>query len=226
MSPNAKIIERIKKLLELASSPNENEARRAMELAQLLMEKYSISYADTNQEEAKPNIITKPYINEFAFSKPGIFEHIPAMMAIIPPIFGVFGIVNLSGSLSRRVKGFQLVGFPSNIEIAAYALDSLIAQGILDAKREYKKFRTITFGQSFWSGFTQGLNQKFNPYYEIGKGLVVYDPVKQWMADNIKGTFALNYTDGIAKETGIKSGLRAEIRQGLNQSKNEGKLIG
>jgi len=215
---NSKIIEKIKKLLELTTSSNENEAQRAMEAAMRLMEKYSINYIE--DIDVKEKILKVKWWPASA-DKRGLIEQVPAIVAIISPIFGVHGIILSSGS---RVKQLFLVGYPANIEIAKFAIDSIINQAIIEARIEYKKYRSTLFNYEFYTGYVEGLRKKFAKSSSDSQSITVYDPIKQYVADNTKGSFAGESFNGDAINSGIEAGLRAELRKGLNTS-NTGKLL-
>jgi hypothetical protein len=116
------IIERIKKLLELTTSPNEAEAKQAMEFAKRLMAKYSVQFTDLSQEEIQQAITREYYWNDTAFSKQGVFEQMPEIMNIIAPIFGVQVLIytktKKSGFHISKDREFELIGFPANIRSA------------------------------------------------------------------------------------------------------------
>lgn len=215
------IIERIKKLLELTTSPEENEAKHAMEMAKKLMIKYSVQFEDLSSDQIKAEINQTEYWNDI-INKPGLIEQIPSIIAVITPIFGVYACV---GSCAGKIVGLKLVGFPVNIEIAKFALDSILAQGLIESRVQYKKFKTVSFGPSFWKGFTIGLNKKFHSYSAEKDGIVVYDKVKEFLKSISKGVFENpEVMDGVAVESGINAGLKAEIRHGINAA-NTGKLL-
>lgn len=219
--PDQKIIEKIKKLLELTSSANkeDHERKLAMERAQELMIKHSIDeqiLADDKGETLE--IIEEEYTNP-AFLKQGVVPALSGILAVIPPIFGVYGVIVRSHR--KEVTAFKLVGFRTNIDVAKYALDSILAQGIAKARLEYKKFRTITFGFSFWSGYTLGLTEKFGSSLEKSKDIVIYDRVRAALP---KDTFSGTLTDGVAFNTGHQAGLEAELRKPI-ESTNSGKLL-
>ena len=220
------IIDKIKKLLELTTSDKEHEATQAMETAKRLMLKYSVQFEDLNQEEIKQEIVKKKYEND-AFQRQGVYEQLPSIISTITPIFGVYCIVKTLRSKLGQHHEFHLVGFPTNVKIATFALDSILAQGIIEARNEYKKFRTVTFGKSFWGGFAIGLYRKFSKYSNDKEetGITVYDKVKEYLKSIASGEFSFNAeSDGIAKNIGIEAGLRAELRQAIT-SENTGKLL-
>lgn len=215
-----KVIERIKKLLELATSPNEAEAKLAMEQAQKLMARHSVNMSDLNDSD-EIQIVTESYENPSAFAKQGILEQTSSIISTIAPIFGVQAFVKLR---QQEIRSFNLVGYPTNIKVAKYAIDAIIQQGIVEARQKYKEYRTTTFGVSFWSGFASGLYRKFSPYRDTSNGLVVYNKVKQWIDENTSGNHQTRLNQGIAYNAGFDAGQRAQIRSGL-EAKNEGKLL-
>lgn len=218
---NEKIIEKIKKLLELASSSNEHEAALAMEQARKMMAKYSLDHADIlDQEQIWNSIESVSYTNP-NFTNPHIVNAMPSIIASIGPIFGVYGMIR---TRHNTVQEFKLFGYPTNIEITKFALDSLIAQGLLDMKRDYKKFRTITFAQSFWSGFARGIQNKFGKIQEQNTGIILYDAVKAHIDKLASGHYHGKSHDGVAFNSGFESGSNASIRSGIGSS-NQGKLL-
>ena len=217
-----KIIDRIKKLLELTTSPNEAEALLAMERAKQLMLKHSLNETDYLNTSEVPEIIQEIYSTPY-FQKPGVKEAFPRIISVIAPIFGCQGFTKLSGNF----RTYHLLGFKANIEITKFALDSLLAQGSIDARIQYRKFRTVTFGLSFWAGFADGLKNKFGPSGKENDevGIILYDKVLDHLKSITNGAFYGENHSGVARESGFKSGMDASIRSGLTTS-NSGKLLG
>lgn len=215
------VIEKIKKLLELASSANkeDHERKLAMDRAQALMVKYSVSEAELAEKENRSlEIVQEEYFNP-TLLKQGVIQVIPSIIAVITPIFGVYGMAQTIGGKPAK---FVLVGFKTNVDIARYALDSILAQGVATIRAEYKKYRTITFSVSFWSGYLIGLTEKFKTNLSNSKDIVVYDRVKQFLK-NIAGDkpISADLTSGIAYQTGYEAGLEAEIRKPIEQTNNK-----
>lgn len=219
---NNKIIEKIKKLLELTTSPNESEAKLAMERAQKLMAQHSISEIDITDPDninIESKIIRQEYWSRH-FSKNAVLNAMPPILSTIPPIFGCYAlIVN-----RNQTRSYELVGFLSNIEITRFALDSLLEQGMLDYQQGYQRYRSISFGHGFWPGFATGIQRKFSQHKEESKGIILYDKVKQYLSSIATGDFNYQADRGIGRELGIESGLKAEIRKGI-ESTNKGKLL-
>jgi len=226
------IVDKIKKLLELTTSPNEHEAKLAMDQAKRLMAKYSVQFTDLSEDEIKDSITREYYWNDNAFSKQGVFEQIPEIINTIAPIFGVQCLIytraQRKGYHISKDRQFELIGFPANITVAKFALDSILAQGILEARAKYKQYRTVTFGMSFWSGFKIGLYEKFGTQsnHTEETGLAVYDKVRAFVKSLSTGTLNENTSfDGVAYTSGYNAGLEAELRKGLESSGSNGKLL-
>lgn len=221
MNIKDKIIEKIKKLLELTTSSNESEARSAMEHAQKLMIKHSITDSQLYPEDSpEVQIIRSEYWND-AFGKPGLLTQVPQMIHTIGPIFGVYGLTTMKGSSIQRI---DLIGFQTNIDITRFAMDSILAQGIVEAKIAYRQYRTTTFGDSFWEGFALGLHKKFGAFKDNAEGLVVYDKVKQYVKSLTSGTYKPDRSNQLAHRAGFEAGQKVELRKGLTHS-NTGKLL-
>jgi len=221
MNIKDKIVEKIKKLLELTTSPNEAEAKAAMEHAQRLMIKHSIDQSSLeNDEPAKQEILRSEYWND-AFGRPGLMKQVPKMIGIIGPIFGVYSLTTIKGSSIMRI---DMIGFETNIDITRFAMDSIITQGIIEAKIAYKQYRTTTFGDSFWEGFVLGLNKKFGNLKNDSEGIVVYNKVKQYVESISSASYKTSQSDGLAHRAGFEAGQKVELRKGLTHS-NTGKLL-
>jgi len=225
MIDEQKIIDKIKKLLELASSPNENESRLAMEKAQKLMIQFNLDDVKigTQYAVAEP-IISESYWNDI-INRSGVIETIPRIVNTIGPIFGVFGLYDIRRK-TGTIQRIRLYGFKTNLEITKFALDSLLHQGLMDYRIEFKKYRSAVFGLEFWSGFGIGIERKFTSYGNRSENsaLVIYDRVQEHIKELADSTFNLQVFDGNAIQSGINAGLRAEIRKGL-ETQNQGKLI-
>lgn len=216
---DSKIIEKIKKLLELASNANENDAERslAMQRAQDMMLKHAIAENEISLQDAKElEIIREDYHNDIIFTKQGVQPVFPAIMAIIAPLFGCQGLqyMDKNGAVTK----YGIVGFKHNVEVVKYAVDSILQQGLLAAREAYKIHRTITFGNSFWSGYAMGLTEKFSENVKRAEGIELYDRVKNSLKglDKTEGQF----TQGIANKIGKQAGLNAEIRKPIEEKKS------
>jgi hypothetical protein len=223
MNPNEKIIDRIKKLLELATSSNEHEATLAMEQASRLMAKYSITNASLNDTERKEVIeifiYNSPYIN-----KTGLIQQLPSIMGTIGPIFGVYPM--FVASRTGSIRESQLIGYPTNIKVAIHAIESVINQGLLDYRLAFRLNGSPLFGLEFWDGFAKGLQAKFAKYgLESDEvAMVVYDAVKNFVKARTSGSVKLQNFDGSGRSSGYESGQKASLRSGI-ASQSKGNLL-
>lgn len=216
MQISEKIIDRIKKLLELASSPNENESKLAMEQAQKLMERYSISSIETEGASAK-TIERSEYQLPIGIPRsPALLRQLPIIADCIGNIFGCFA--------SMTPTATYLNGFFANVRMTSYALDCILNQAQVEYREGYKKAKSITFSHGFWEGFTRRLRERFTQLAEVGNALVVYDPIQAAKANLktalIKGISASEaaYTHGANVADSVQ--IRKPIAHG-----DSGKLL-
>lgn len=220
-----KLIEKIKKLLALSTSDNIEEASRAMEAAQKLMERYTISSFDLENKERKEEI-TKRFCSLAGFTNGNdqMLENLQQVFSTIGAIYGCVYLIDCSGRIRFGLVG---IGFPTNLEIAEYSISLILEHGRTEYKREYKKNPSFNFAPRFWQGFSIGIQAKFGKIADVGKGMIVYDPVKNFIKDN----FEINHImiDGFSRneiESGIKAGKSAELRSGLREDSSKVERIG
>lgn len=215
-----KIIEKIKKLLELAASPNENEARLAYNRAKDLMAKYSVDI--TAEDTKSKEIVELVYIPDFK-SPNSLWDYMPQIaLAIVKP-FGVFVLMhNWANKNSRKMK---FVGFKTNIEVAEHAVDCIVNQCLADFRLKFAEERSMAFAPAFWSGVARALTARFAQSSVNETGLVVYDPVKKFMEKYKPAEFlGANSNAENAARAGFESGNSAQIRSGITTG-NQGKLL-
>jgi hypothetical protein len=211
---NESLIEKVKKLLALAASPNENEAKLAMSKAKDLIAKYCL---DLSQENKTEDIIESVYT--FSKTTPSMEHLLPMICLAVTKQFGVY--VLIQGRVHPTIK---FVGYRTNIEVAKHAADCILNWGFSDYRRLYKLYRTISFGQGFWEGFARGVAERFkDPPEKQELALVVYDAVKRYMEKF--ETANLNLTGQLlGQNEGRKSGTDAQLHPGMNTG-NTGNLL-
>jgi len=215
------LIEKIKSLLALATGVgNENEKQLALKRAQELMAKYSVDVVFARHPcESTPTIEQIRY--ETKLDLPISLRTSLDLAHTIEPIcqnFGVYVAYNLAGHV-------LLWGFKTNLEVAIYACETLLYQGIQDFKREYRRQRTMGFGISFWKGFREGLKVKFDKSIIPENALVLYDQVKQeWMRKVTFGSGSFNQSNANGMELGIQSARDAVLNKGI-ESTMSGRLL-
>lgn len=218
----AKAVERIKKLLELAASPVESEARLAFEKAQELMAKYSLRESDWKSDSVPEAIVRHEYVLKVKPSTP-LIDQLPFIAQAIGQPFGVYVLVRAS---ERKVL---LVGFSTNCTLVEYAIDCVLTQCMFDYREQFAKQRSIAFAPEFWRGVSLALSARFSaPASQDSKetALAVYDRVKKFMEQfkgsanwgNSQSDLAGGFTAGQA------AGQNAQIRPAL-QTQSGGKLL-
>lgn len=171
--------EKIRKLLSLAESPNEHEARSALLKARQLMAEHKLTEAelkDVGKKEVK-NIRT-----DITCSKrrnPWIVD----LSSVIGENYCCRGY--RTHGYGRQTQEIGFVGFEDDVEICVeifkYAVDCALS-GIKQIKREnscYSSKYTKRLSDSFGYGFSRGISEAFEKQQEkneAGWGLVLIVP--------------------------------------------------
>lgn len=179
-----KIKEKIEKLLRLATSPNENEAKSAMNKAVKLMQEHSIELSQLNGNQMITSIVETNYIiipNWIISLYDGISSSVGVYCCYINGIRG-----------SNRKGEFYLTGREVDVQNVSYIVVVLISQ-IMKMSKEYIKtvngsytnMERQTLSKSYRIGIVNGLinrmmkiTDKFFKERQKGKDLLV-------VADNI-----------------------------------------
>ncbi len=219
MMDRAKLIEKIKSLLALATGVgNEHEKQLALSRAQELMARYAISISDN---ESKPEDIVRESFHT-TFDIPLFLRNCIEFLVVTQPIaenFGVYLSINPAGNI-------WMTGFKTNVEIANYAINTLLYQGVQDFKRGYREHRTIGFATAFWHGFTAGMAEKFAKQSIPSEALVLYNRVKDKFLSQTRFMNAtLMTTNAGGFKTGKNSAREAVLNPGI-QSTSSGRLLG
>ncbi|MCL7726136.1 MULTISPECIES: DUF2786 domain-containing protein [Pasteurellaceae] len=153
---NEKLINKIKKLLALAKSPNPHEAARALEMAQKLMKKNQLSEEEIVFSEQESDV-------SFAQKPP---SYVSYLTHVICKAFGCEAYFN-SGFKSSTV----FIGQEERPEIAAYCFDVLYRK-LLKARKEFiatqsKRLKRSTLtarADSFCEGWVIGVRQNVTEF--------------------------------------------------------------
>lgn len=162
----ASITNKIRKLLALSTSPNENEAKTAMLKAQDLMVKHSLTMRDVEIEEQQEPDVTV-----------GVTTHTYTQAKWKPALANVIAHNFRCHSVGRRQQGrgkstrICFVGLEDDVDIAmavySYAMNFIIKEsGRL--KRCYYKGEGSAKGieSSYAFGFVRGLNEQYKRQIE------------------------------------------------------------
>lgn len=171
--------EKIRKLLALAESPNEHEAKAALLKARQLMEEHKLTEAELKDVERKE---VKNVLTDITCSKrrnPWIVD----LSAAIGENYCCRGY--RTHGYGRQTQEIGFVGFEDDVEICVeifkYAVDCALS-GIKQIKREnscYSSKYTKRLSDSFGYGFSRGISEAFEKQQEkneAGWGLVLVIP--------------------------------------------------
>lgn len=221
-----KIAQKIKKLLALATSDNENEAKAATEKAEELLVKHNLKTADLKEEEEfydRKSIEKKWATTEDKF---------------VSSILARFFFVTVIKSRKRKAEKTVLIllGKETNVEIAMYAYEFL-SRAYIDLFAAYKKETKCpaTYRQSYYLGLTEGIAEKLKikrEDVEQSMGLVVVpdEGLKEYVQSQIGNTRPssqrINMQSAAAKNEGQKAGRSLNINKGVSHNQgNKGKLL-
>lgn len=171
--------EKIRKLLALAESPNEHEAKAALLKARQLMAEHKLTEAELKDVERKE---VKNVLTDITCSKrrnPWIVD----LSAVIGENYCCRGY--RTHGYGRQTQEIGFVGFEDDVEICVeifkYAVDCALS-GIKQIKREnscYSSKYTKRLSDSFGCGFSRGISEAFEKQQEkneAGWGLVLVIP--------------------------------------------------
>lgn len=211
------VTDRIKKLLRLAESGNENEAKAAAEAARRLMLKHNIEQVEKNEARG----YTIKHVGGWVGKRSGYLRKIVAMLT---DSFFVEAIWIYSYSVSKLKWGMELEisGTPENVAVAAYVYDFVRQEidRLWKASGLAGKFR-----QSFAAGVVQGLRDTLakEKRVEQQRGIVwVGDPKlneyfnarhpkvrhTRWAGPSLNEGYA----------SGKEAGASIQIRRAMNES--------
>jgi hypothetical protein len=204
---DSKVYEKIQKLLELATSPNEHEAKSAMEFARKLMLQYNIN----NFQRQITTLVAN-------YPKQSTIPTFPRIVNVLVRVFGC-GV-----TYSKECNIVEIYGFADNIKVAEYAIEMVCNQALVDYRAEYAKYRSLSFREGFWQGFANGLYAKFKGDMMASKAAEEYKPVWDFMARFNFDKSAQSTTDAAGVLVGSTFGANATIRRGVG-SVNTGRVI-
>jgi hypothetical protein len=232
-----KMVDKLQKLLALATSPNENEARLAMDKAAELMEKYSLSMADVNENgNSKPDHIREQMTRE---DIPGLgsrkvnWESLLAnsiAMAFDAKLVTMPYATWKDGE--KRDWSLSFLGFKADVEMAIW-LHLYIRRSI--SRLSSKGYKDINGRNNFAHGMVSSVHGRLQEMYkrrnEISdcKALVVVktDAVKKFTTEHFpslkKGTRTQITGDRSAYYNGIEEGKKLNLSRPLNGSGSSGR---
>ena len=155
----AGVVSRVKKLLSLAGSANENEARAAMEKARRLLLKYNVELVEADGERSFTRRRLGPVKGRHAS-----WELWLAM--ILNDFFFVEVLWARSYAAHRDLEGtvLEVYGTPANVDMAEYvhAYLTQVLRGLWD---DYRRRRSLTGNRErmgYWTGLLQGFHEQLD----------------------------------------------------------------
>lgn len=220
-----KVIDKIKKLLSLATSPNEHEAARAAERAHELLVKHNL---DMQQVENRPDPeYVKHRISERVYQR--VEEKF--VLQILRDHFFVHTYQSRpQGDGYPYTTKIFMVGTKSNVQIAAYVHGFLISK-FRELWLVYKRQNQLgeNLRQSYYLGLTRGLLDKLESQknrIQNERGLVlVKDPQLEKIIDDMKlgkaGSTRMQIRDWVMQD-GIDDGKKIQIQRSLTEQADVG----
>ncbi len=219
-----RIIERIRKCLALASSPEAHEAAAALRQARALMRQHEIAADDPRLELSATRGST------------GVRADTPPawLMGLINLIGDAFGVANLYCPLHGRVARVEWIGRAPRPDVARYAFEILARQlrrdraRFLARNRRLKRTTRIRRADAFAWGWVSSVQRRVGV---LAAGM----PTKQDVAEfhRVRGVPVETVTprsrdisgrDVVAALEGCKAGAEAVLHHGVNSGVAPGAL--
>jgi hypothetical protein len=222
------IIEKIQKLLALANSSNEHEAKLAAERATALLTKYNLSMQDIAAEEREYEA------THFMGQHTRLVMEQKFLFGILMDFFFIKVVVGkkFNPLLGKQVRVWSFFGQSHNVEIAKYVY-SFLDVTFQQLFAEYVKSGGAsgkTARNSFYMGLTRGLRSQLKAtkvQVEQEAGLVVVqDPgIDDFISDTVGKTRTVARSSGqvdvAALEKGVEEGKNIKIARGLGHKSKE-----
>jgi len=226
----AKVVGRIQRLLALGGSPNENEARAAMNAAQRLMLEHNIAWTETAAEQRYGfRQLGEPALRVSAHER--ILAGLLGEHFFVSPVWVPAWIP----SRARRGKVLEVSGSPANLETAAY-----VHRFLLDTARRlwrtYKASRHPGVGRErsrYLLGVVLGFRERLEEQARghRAEGLV-------WVGDagldtyvgrrhpRLRTTRRVRFARTPAYEHGKREGRKIQLRKGVaEEGEGRGRLL-
>lgn len=157
--PGERVVERVKKLLSLAGSPNENEARAAMDKARRLLLKYNVDLVEAGGERAFTRRLLGPVKGRH-----------PSWELWLAGILNDFFFVEIlwTGSYvpRRDLEGtvLEVYGTPANVDMAEYVYGYLtwLVGSLWEDYRARRNLKGQRERMRYWAGLIQGFHEQLS----------------------------------------------------------------
>lgn len=229
MNLKNKIIDKIQKLLALATSPVEAEAKSAAAMANKLLIQHNLTMQDVPDKSQKQ------------YEKDTLFEGSEARTEdkFITSLLGEYFFVRIVTRRDRRAGKtiFIILGEETNVAVARYVYEFL-HRAFKDLWKQYQKETGAKSGskQSYYMGLYKGLQEQFKAKHRevvTDRGLILVKDgdLERFVKDNFdrlrSSSQKVNLNDARAKEQGFEKGKSLHISRGIESSSgNLGKYLG
>lgn len=232
METNQKIVEKVKKLLALATSPVEAEAKLAAARAQELLVKYNLTLAQVEKSDTvlacDKKFIHKVYKNERRKGTEDVY-----VLSLINSFFFVAVVQSKYFVLGKqnRVSGHSFLGRHHNVEIAEFVYDFLklkFQQLFADYRQKTKC--SVTSKKDYYYGLYCGLFKQLTEArnkVQTETGLVVSEESE--LLEFMRKEFSnlsksknekQEINDEFALQAGSEQGEKMVIARALNGKEN------
>lgn len=223
------LLKRVKKLLQLANSDNEHEAKLAAERAQELLTRHNLTIQDVRRtsedfEQRDAGEATGRNATEAKYAD-----------AIVQTFFFVrayrIGVARAGGRIQRVTR---YVGTPANVEVALYVREFLLKEfRVLWQAYQRRTGCSPKSRQSYYYGLYEGLKAQLKASQkrvEQETGLVVVEDKDltrylQEICPNLRAkTSRVSTHDMAALGAGNEAGRNLQIRRGIGERNNSSTL--
>lgn len=238
---NDKIIERIQKLLSLANSPNEEEAKSATNKANELLLKYNLSMQSVKtvsdyvrKEQVESGLTLKPHHDYIS----DIVMHYFFVKVHINNTFDGYSSGEFAYKKAARrqfKKSVILVGTKHNVRIASYIFEYLEKTFPLLWKDKYERDARLSPGdrRSYYAGLKMGIESlleetKWRVQEETGLVLVDDPELLKFSEDITKGKMHLNNKSKLDPKLvldGYKDGKNITLRKPIESQSTSSNVL-
>lgn len=226
-SPNSSVLERVRKLLSLASSSNVHEAETAMNKANLLILKWNLKLSRESEN--------KLFIHKH-LGKPGRIDMIKRTLSQILRDFffvEVLWVQSYDVKMQKRGSVMEICGSRENVDIAEYVyhfLSNISEMYWKDYKKKNKASKRMHYIYGLLLGFYEKLEFQ-NSHQATEHGLIWKgDPeLKKYFNRRHPRTRSVGSSStrlhAESVEDGIETGKRVILSKGIKNQKNRNLLL-
>ena len=223
--PGGRVVERVKKLLSLAGSPNENEARAAMDKARRLLLKYNVDLVEADGERGFTRRRLGPVKGRHAS-----WELWLAM--ILNDFFFVEVLWARSYAAGRDLEGtvLEVYGTPANADMAEYVHGYLtwLVRSLWDDYRAQRSLEGQRERMRYWAGLLQGFHDQLSRGRRAGSAAGAASEELVWKGDaRLRAYYRYHNPRVVTRQSagvaateafdhGVEAGRRIRLRRPLS----------